>query len=88
MSSSKYVQEAVSNVQKYVNAKTNLALLKRATGPWPREYVAEVDESDELDAELANFYQSQVGVLHWIVELGRVDIITEVSTLALHMALP
>ena len=24
----------------------------------------------------------------WIVELGRVDIITEVSTLALHMALP
>ena len=29
-----------------------------------------------------------MGVLHWIVELGQVDIITEVLTLASHMALP
>jgi hypothetical protein len=29
-----------------------------------------------------------VGVLHWIVELGRVDIITEVSVLASYMAQP
>ena len=47
-----------------------------------------MDTTDELDADLANYYQTQIGVLHWIVELGRVDIITEVSVLASHMALP
>ena len=51
-------------------------------------YVSELDESTELDFERTNYYQSQVGVLHWTVELGRVDIIMEVSTLASHMAFP
>ena len=36
----------------------------------------------------AKYYQSQIGILRWAVELGRVDIITEVSTLASHLALP
>ena len=36
----------------------------------------------------ATYYQSQIGILHWIVELGRVDITTEVSLLASHVALP
>jgi hypothetical protein len=31
---------------------------------------------------------SQIGILRWCVELGRVDIITEVSMLASHLALP
>ena len=35
-----------------------------------------------------SWYQSLVDVLHCIVEIGRVDIITEVSTLASQMALP
>jgi len=34
------------------------------------------------------FYQHLVGVLHWIVELGRVDLITEVSVLAGYLASP
>jgi len=42
----------------------------------------------ELDAKRANYYQPQVGVLHWIVKIGRVDIITEVSNLASHMVMP
>ena len=41
-----------------------------------------MDISDELDEEDANFYQQQIGVLRWLVELGRVDICTEVSMLA------
>ena len=35
-----------------------------------------------------SFYQSQIGVLRWMVELGRVDIITEVSMLASQLAAP
>jgi hypothetical protein len=51
-------------------------------------YKPELDVSAELDAEMANFYQSQVGVLRWIIEMGRLDITTEVSMLAAHMAAP
>ena len=34
------------------------------------------------------YYQSLIGILRWIVELGRVDITTEVSLLASMMAAP
>ena len=42
----------------------------------------------ELETEVAGLYMSQVGVLRWMVELGRIDIITEVSLLASHSAMP
>ena len=42
----------------------------------------------ELDEEWANYYQHLIGVLHWTLELGRVDIITKVSILASQMAAP
>ena len=51
-------------------------------------YRPETDVTPELDPEKASYYQSQIGVLRWSVELGRVDIITEVSLLASHLALP
>jgi hypothetical protein len=42
----------------------------------------------KLNDKDATFYQSQIGVLHWCIELGQVDIITEVSTLSSYLALP
>lgn len=89
MSPSKYVQEAVRNAEVYLGKNFGgRKLPKRATAPWPRDYFAETDTTPELDAKSASYYQSQIGILHWIVELGRVDIITEVSLLASCMALP
>ena len=89
MSSSKYVQEAVRNAETYLGMNFGgRKLAKRASAPWPHDYVSELDVSSELDATLASYYQSQIGILHWMIELGRVDIITEVSKLASHMALP
>ena len=89
MSASKYVQEAVSNVEDYLGKNFGgRKLSKKANSPWPYEYVSELDTSPELKPDLANYYQSQIGVLHWMVELGRVDIITEVLVLASHMAMP
>ena len=90
MSSSKYVQEAVSNAEAYLGANFGGRKLPttKAKGPWPTDYVSELDTTPELSPKLATYYQSQIGVLHWIVELGRVDIITEVSLLASAMALP
>ena len=52
-------------------------------------YRPELDFSPELEPKEATYYQSQIGILRWmVVELGRVDIITEVSELASQVALP
>ena len=89
MSSSKYVQEAVKNVESYI-AKTynGRKLLKRAPTPFENEYAPEMDTTPNLRCVEANYYQSLVGVLRWMVELGRIDIITETSLLASQTAMP
>jgi hypothetical protein len=74
MSSSKYVQSAVQNVQDYMAALPGNQKL--------------LDESPELDPTRENFYQSQIGILRWCVELGRIDIIIEVSMLSTYLCLP
>ena len=51
-------------------------------------YQLELDNSEQLDAEMTNYYQSAIGVLQWAVELGCIDITAEVSMLASQMALP
>jgi hypothetical protein len=87
LSASKYVQGAVLNVKNYL-AKEGRKLPNRAATPFVQGYRPETDVSPELDPERAAYYQSQIGVLRWCVELGRIDIITEVSMLASHVALP
>ena len=37
---------------------------------------------------MLNYYQNQIGVLRWMVELKRIDIITDVSMVASQLALP
>jgi hypothetical protein len=63
-------------------------LAKKASGPFAGGYKPELDESPELDSTRANFYQSQIGILRWYVELGRIDIITEVSMLSTYLFSP
>jgi hypothetical protein len=89
MSSSKYIQAAVANVKAYHSLHFPTRLwAKRTSGPFPLNYAPELDTTPELDATHASFYQTQIGVLRWCVELGRIDIITEVSELASYLALP
>ena len=47
-----------------------------------------MDSSAELGPILLNYFQTHIGVLIWMVELGGIDIITEVSMLASQLALP
>ena len=63
-------------------------LSKHVTAPFPSRYKAELDVTPELDAEKASFFKSQIGVLKWCVELGRINIITEVYVLSSHLVLP
>jgi hypothetical protein len=79
MSSSKYVQYAVQNVQEYLIALTgDQKLLKKSPAPFAGDYKPELDESSELDLVVENLYQSQIGILRWCVELRCIDIITDV----------
>ena len=48
----------------------------------------EMDDSCGLKADGLQYYQELVGVLRWMVELGRVDILLETSLMSAHLALP
>jgi hypothetical protein len=41
-----------------------------------------------LSPQEAAYFQSLIGILRWIVELGRVDICLEISMLSSHLVLP
>ena len=86
-SSSQYVQNAVSNVEEYLR-RIDRSLPKRANAPFTNDYRPEIDVTSELSSQLASYYQSLIGILRWIVELGRIDITAEVSMMASCMALP
>jgi hypothetical protein len=88
MSSSKYVNAAVQNVHEHLATSAGgQTLKKKATAPFPVDYRPEMDVTLELSPVMANYYQTQIGVLRWYVELGRIDIVTEVSLLSLHLCL-
>jgi hypothetical protein len=88
-SSHRYVQEAIKNTEQYIH--TWRQNVKEEN---PKPYGVELQAREELDVspilgpERANYYQSQLGILRWVVELGRMDIATEVLMLAAHNALP
>ena len=86
-SSSQYIQNAVKNVEGYLD-KMDAKLPRNVQSPIARDYRPEVDISPELHPREASHYMSLIGILRWIVELGRVDITAEVSILASCMALP
>jgi hypothetical protein len=85
---SKYVPEAIRNVKDYFKQErpgwtpASMAETSYSTTPFRRDYRPELDMSVELGDEEASFFQSQIGILQWMVEISRVDIITEVSMLA------
>jgi hypothetical protein len=89
MSSSKYIQVAVWNIKDYINVThPGQGLPKHAVGSFPSGYIPKLDTSAELNNKDASFYQLQIGVLYWCVELGWINIVMKVSTLSWHLALP
>ncbi len=85
--SSHYVQAAVNNVETYLRGK-HLVLPTRADTPLSSNYRPELDVSPELSDDDATQYQSLIGILQWIVELGRVDMNCEVSMMSSHLVMP
>ena len=89
-SSSQYVQSAVKNVEEYVGRPKNshLKIPSKAETPLTTSYRPELDVSPELTPKDSAYYQSLIGILQWIVELGRIDICLEVSMMLSHLVMP
>ena len=87
-SSSQYVQAAVKNVETYLEKQERWKLPRHAETPMVSTYRPELDVSPELNPVDAAYYMSLIGILRWMVELGRVDICLEVSMMSSHLAMP
>ena len=87
MSSDSYVKAALDNVETWLS-KRGESLKKRADSAFPSGWKPELDVTDLLNDTDASYHQQQIGVLRWMVELGRIDIITETSMLAAFSVAP
>jgi hypothetical protein len=87
MSSEKYVKAAIENVEARL-AKGELRLPSKCDTPMSTGYHPSEDVTREMDAEGLHTYQELIGILRWAIEIGRIDILLEVSLLSSHLALP
>ena len=89
-SSSQYVQAAVRNAEEYIEKSQHKRWIipNKVETLMQSTYRPELDVSEELSSSDASYYQSLIGILRWIVELGCVDICLEVSMMSAHLALP
>jgi hypothetical protein len=78
------------NVEEYRTKRddVNWNLPMTAETPIQTSYRPELDVSPELQPTDAAYYMFLIGVLRWIVELGRVDVCLECAMLSSHLALP
>ena len=86
LSSAQYVKEAIKNIEEHLS-KQNRRLYP-AKQPMHTEYRPELDITPYLDDEEANFYMSQVSILRWMIELGRLDIYVQVALLSSYLVQP
>ena len=90
-----YVKKVVNNVKKRLE-EDHLRFNKKLSDPAisaPQPFSAvsyrpELDTSLECDPEQVTFYQNIIGILRWVVELGRIDIAYEVSLLSRYLVQP
>ena len=60
---------------------------KKAEKPFLRNYESDMDETPALDHDIESWYQSLIEMLRWMVGIGIVDIITEVSIMESHTSM-
>jgi hypothetical protein len=63
-------------------------LKNKVKNPFPMNYRPELDVSDELGSELSSRYLQLIGIVHWAIELGHIDIFHKVSLLSQYQANP
>ena len=87
MSSDTYVKNAIKTAEEHLD-KQGLRLKTKVTATLPAGYRPELDISEELKDRGATQFQEVIGILRWMVELGRIDIATPVAPLSSFLAMP
>ncbi len=90
MDSKKYVKAAIQVVQDLL-AEDGQELKGghgEHTGPMPISYQPELDTTPMCDEDHSSRYRQIIGILRWAIELGRIDIPTEVAMLSQYQASP
>jgi hypothetical protein len=87
MSSQKYVKEVISCLEIELSKSGHRLTVKPVT-PMTPVYRPELGVSPLLKADQANYYMSLIGILHWVVELGQIDIYIDVTLLSSFMVQP
>ena len=88
ISSSEYTAKAVADVERELALEDYGCMMLSTTAKTPLAsgYRPEIDATPELDPKEQNYYQGLVGILRWICELGRLDIIMPVSLMSRYLA--
>ena len=86
-SADKYIQELLKSVEGVLAMHGNKLPVKCLT-PIKCGYRPEVDVTAELGREGHQYYQELIGILCWAVEIGRLDILLDVSLLSSFLASP
>lgn len=82
-----YVKEAVRVVKSWLDQR-GMMLKTKVSGVLPSGYRPELESSELLGPDESHFYMQAIGILRWIVELGRIDICGEVSMLSSYSVAP
>ena len=85
ISSTKYTKKAIEEVERELKTADKRLPTKTRT-PLGTGYRPELDQSMELDAKGQNYYQGLIGVLWWICELGRLNLLVLVSLMSRYLA--
>ena len=84
-----YVKNSIQVVERLLEEDGEGHILKsKVKNPFPSGYKTELDITEELGDTLASRFLQLVGILRWAVELGRIDIFYELSTLSQYQACP
>ena len=95
MGSCSYCKNAIKNIKVRLtedgfkfNSKLSSVEYSAKQAFSTQDYRPELDTSAECTIEQMQLYQNLIGVLRWIVELGRIDIAYECSVLSSYLAFP
>jgi hypothetical protein len=90
MSSTTYIKNAITNIRELLREEGKELRTTKQQGqtPLPNNYKPELDQSHELSSTLISRYLQLIGILHWAVELGRIDIAVETAIMSQYSASP
>ena len=89
MGSSGYVKEAIRVVEERMSENGLKYIKQKAKTPFTSAtYRPELDSSQEMDSSHITLYQNFIGILRWICELGRLDILLETNLMSQYMVSP